>query len=63
MLKDIENPLGSLYNWQSIPAPIEAIDYYQLEPEATYKDLVRCIRADEACHRGVNHFLASINQD
>ena len=27
------------------------------------KDVIACIRADEACHRATNHYLASVNQD
>ena len=37
--------------------------YYQLHEDATYKDVIECIRADEACHRATNHYLASVDQN
>ena len=46
MLKDIDNPEGVLHGWNFIPAPKEAIDYYQLREDATYRDVVMSIRAD-----------------
>lgn len=63
MLKDIDNPEGVLHGWNCIPAPKEAIDYYQLREDATYRDVIASIRADEACHRETNHYLASVDQD
>lgn len=33
-----------------------------LQPEATMKDVILAIRADEAHHRVVNHTLASMNE-
>lgn len=27
------------------------------------KDVIYCVRADEACHRITNHYLASVDQD
>lgn len=27
------------------------------------KEVIECIRADEACHRDTNHFLGSVSQD
>lgn len=61
MLKDIDSETGVLHNWGKIPAPKEAIEYYHLEQEATYRDVVMCIRADEACHRETNHFLSEVD--
>lgn len=63
MLKQIDNPDGVLNNWLTVPAPKQALDYYRLPHNSNYRDIIRCIRADEATHRGVNHFLASIDQD
>lgn len=63
MLKDIENPEGILHDWNQLEAPQEAIDYYQLAQDATYRDVILSIRADEACHRQTNHYLASVEQD
>lgn len=51
MLKDIDRENGPLYHWNKQPAPKEAIEYYHLPQTATFRDVVLCIRADEACHR------------
>jgi len=40
------------------PAPPIAIDYWQLPQDATMKDVVTMIRADECHHRDLNHFAA-----
>jgi len=40
---------------ENVPAPQIAIDYWQLKPEATLRDVVIVVRADEAEHRDVNH--------
>ncbi|VVB17971.1 unnamed protein product [Arabis nemorensis] len=37
-----------------------AIDYWRLPKDATLKDVVTVIRADEAHHRDVNHFASDI---
>mmetsp|Transcript_8688 Transcript_8688/g.14243 ORF Transcript_8688/g.14243 Transcript_8688/m.14243 type:complete len:163 (-) Transcript_8688:646-1134(-) len=52
-LKEIDD--GRIEN---IPAPKIAIDYWQLAPTATLRDVVEATRADEANHRDVNHVLA-----
>ena len=39
------------------PAPKIAIDYWQLKADATLRDVVIAVRADEAEHRDVNHFF------
>lgn len=39
------------------PAPKIAIDYWQLPANATLRDVVIAVRADEAEHRDVNHFF------
>ena len=38
----------------------EAIEYYQLAPDASFRDMVAHVRADEACHRDLNHHFADI---
>lgn len=53
-LKEIDE--GHIPN---IPAPKLAIDYWNLSPDATLRDLVIVVRADEAGHRDVNHQFAS----
>ena len=40
------------------PAPPIAIDYWRLPKDATIRDVVMVVRADEAHHRDVNHFAA-----
>lgn len=40
---------------ENIPAPQIAIDYWQLAQEATLRDVIIAVRADEAEHRDVNH--------
>ncbi|KAL9264940.1 Ubiquinol oxidase, mitochondrial-like protein [Drosera capensis] len=54
-LKDIDS--GAIKN---VPAPAIAIDYWRLPKDATLKDVVTVIRADEAHHRDVNHFASDI---
>jgi len=44
------------------PAPPIAIDYWQLPQDATMKDVVTMIRADECHHRDLNHFAADIQK-
>jgi ubiquinol oxidase len=42
----------------NIPAPAIAIDYWRLPKDASIRDVVLVVRADEAHHRDVNHFAA-----
>ncbi|KAL2901017.1 Ubiquinol oxidase 1a mitochondrial [Bienertia sinuspersici] len=55
-LKEIDN--GNIKN---VPAPAIAIDYWRLPSNATLRDVVTVIRADEAHHRDVNHFASDIH--
>lgn len=43
---------------ENVPAPTIAIDYWQLTPEATLRDVIVAVRKDEAGHRDVNHRFA-----
>lgn len=43
----------------NVPAPKIARDYWRLPEDATLRDVVLVVRADEAHHRDVNHSLAS----
>lgn len=52
-LKDLE--AGKI---DDVPAPAIAIDYWRLPANATLKDVVTVVRADEAHHRDVNHFAS-----
>ncbi|KAJ7946721.1 Ubiquinol oxidase [Quillaja saponaria] len=55
-LKDIENG-----NIENVPAPAIAIDYWRLPEDATLKDVITVIRADEAHHRDSNHYASDIH--
>ncbi|KAL8170540.1 hypothetical protein V2J09_022344 [Rumex salicifolius] len=55
-LKELDN--GNIKN---VPAPAIAIDYWQLPSDATLRDVVMVVRADEAHHRDVNHFASDIH--
>ena len=52
-LKEIDQ--GRIKN---LPAPPLAIEYWNLQDNATLRDVVLAVRADEAAHRDVNHHLA-----
>lgn len=41
-------------------APKEVIEYYNLPEGAMMRELILAIRADEACHREVNHYFADL---
>jgi ubiquinol oxidase len=43
----------------NVPAPAIAKHYWKLDDDATLRDVVVVVRADEAHHRDVNHGLAS----
>lgn len=57
-LKDLDE--GKLKFWENKKAPQEAISYYNLSNDATFRDVILSVRADEAMHRGVNHFFADL---
>ena len=42
----------------SRPAPKSAIEYWNLSSDATLRDVVIAVRADEARHRDTNHSFA-----
>ena len=44
-----------------IPAPVIAIDYWRLPPDAKMIDVLYAVRSDESTHRFVNHSLANLN--
>ena len=44
---------------ENVPAPAIARHYWQLPVDATLRDVIAVIRADEAHHRDVNHVFAS----
>ncbi len=47
-------------NHENVKAPQIAIDYWQLGEDATLRDVILVIRADEAEHRDVNHQFVNI---
>ena len=53
MLKDIDS--GAIEN---VAAPKIAIEYWGLPSDATLRDVVLVVRADEADHRLLNHHLS-----
>lgn len=61
LLQDIKD--GHLKEWQSMQAPLIARTYYKLPESALIFDMIKCIRADEANHRDVNHTFASLDQE
>ncbi|CDW73447.1 alternative oxidase [Stylonychia lemnae] len=52
---------GNLPKLKNMKAPEKAIDYYNLPEDATFKDMVLCVRADEAMHREFNHYFAELS--
>ena len=58
LLTDLDE--GKFPEWKVSPCPPEAIEYYDLKPDATFYDLILNVRADEACHRELNHHFGDI---
>ncbi len=51
-------------NHKNVPAPKIAIEYWGLEKNATLRDVIIVIRADEVNHRDVNHkFVEDIDKN
>ncbi|WP_404416288.1 alternative oxidase [Marinospirillum sp.] len=49
--------------YENVPAPRIAIDYWQLDEDARLREVISAVRADEAKHRDVNHdFANQLNQ-
>ncbi|KAK9420959.1 putative Alternative oxidase [Seiridium unicorne] len=62
-IKQIDD--GHLPRWTdpNFEIPQIGVKYWHMpEGKRTMKDLLLYIRADEACHRGVNHTLGNLNQ-
>ena len=51
-LSDID--LGRCPGFMKLKLPLDIREYWDLQTDASFRDLVLCIRADEACHREVN---------
>ncbi|GIL56591.1 hypothetical protein Vafri_11931 [Volvox africanus] len=46
--------------WKDEPAPQIAVQYWGLSKDATMRDLILAVRADEACHAHVNHTFSKM---
>ncbi len=51
---------GKLEKWAETKAPREAAEYYNLPEGSMMRDLIVAVRADEICHREVNHHFADL---
>ncbi|KAI9361178.1 alternative oxidase [Zopfochytrium polystomum] len=56
-LADIDGG-GKIAHWATAPAPDVAIAYWNLRSDATLRDVVEVVRADETGHRDRNHDLS-----
>jgi len=61
-LEEIDSPHGVLHHWKTQKAPPLAVEYWQLPKDATLRDVIAQVRADEAHHRDVNHTFSSLLQ-
>lgn len=61
LIKDIES--GLFPEWENVPAPNIAIDYWRLKPDAKLLDVIYAVRSDETTHRFVNHTFANLKPD
>lgn len=59
---DIDRDGSPIAHWRTTPAPKEAIQYYKLNNNATLRDMILMIRADEICHIEVHHFMGEVNK-
>ena len=47
----------------TLKPPAVALAYWRLPEDATMRDVILAIRADEACHSHVNHTFAELEPD
>jgi len=60
----VETPGTKLHAaWGKLPAPPLAMGYYHLPKGALWVDTLKCMMADEANHRDVNHTFADMKSD
>ena len=64
VIKKVDFP-GSHLNlgWRDMKAPDIAKAYWKLSPDASWKDTLSCMMADETHHRDVNHTFAMMKAD
>jgi hypothetical protein len=61
IIHHIDTPGTDLHkNWHGMPAPDMARSYWALGPDATWREALLHILADEAHHRDVNHAFAEL---
>ena len=54
---------GKLPTWPKLSPPDLGVQYYELPEDATMRDIILSIRADESIHRDVNHrFVESLDK-
>eukprot|EP01038_Epipyxis_sp_PR26KG_P015504 gene15504-20924_t len=64
VIKHVETPGTDLHTqWAHLAAPPSAIGYYKLNDDAKWVDTLKCMMADEANHRDVNHTFADMKTD
>lgn len=64
VLNHLETPGTLLHSaWHTTPAPEIAKAYWHLPRDAKLLDALKCMMADEANHRDVNHTFASLKTD
>lgn len=64
VIRQIETPGYELHEkWSKLPAPEVAKSYYRLPEDALFVDTLKCMFADEAHHRDVNHTFAELHTD
>jgi len=64
VITHIETPGTNLNNdWSQLKAPPIAIGYWHLPKDALWIDALKCMMADEANHRDVNHTFATLDSD
>ncbi|KRX06133.1 hypothetical protein PPERSA_00013 [Pseudocohnilembus persalinus] len=59
LIEEINREGSPVNHWKNQPAPKMAIEYWQLEENATLLDVVLAVRKDEEHHKDVNHDLAN----
>jgi len=60
-LKELDE--GKLPKWSNMDAPDIAKTYWDLEPNAKFRDVILAVRADEIMHREMNHHFADMKAD
>jgi len=64
VITHIETPGTILHKeWSGLKAPPMAIGYWRLPADASWCDALKCMMADEANHRDVNHTFATLAAD